>query len=111
MGQAARKAAVRAWREKPAAWGVFAVICRATGQAWVGSSPTVDQRKNGLWFTLRLGSSPYASLQAAWAEHGEGAFEFQELERLRPDYPEVGREDELKRRRKLWLDRLEASPL
>lgn len=106
-----RKAAIAAYKERKAAHGVFAVICTATGQAWVGASSHVDTRQNGLWFGLRLGSSPYRSLQAAWAEHGEGEFRFEELDRLGEDFSAIGRSDELKRRLALWQARLSAAIL
>ncbi|WP_300575940.1 GIY-YIG nuclease family protein [Phenylobacterium sp.] len=112
MDRTARRAAVAAYKDRKPAWGVFAVICEATGQAWVGTSRHVDTEQNGLWFALRLGSCPYAGLQAAWTQHGGAeAFRFEELERLREDYPEIGRPDELKRRQALWRARLEAAAL
>ena len=111
MNQHDRKAAIAAYKDRKSASGVFAVICTATGQAWVGTSPHVDTRKNGLWFALRQGTSPGASLQAAWKLHGEAEFRFEELERLRDDYPAIGRKDELKRRQAIWTARLGASPL
>jgi hypothetical protein len=91
--------------------GVYAVICTATGEAWVGQSRHVDTCRNGLWFSLRLGGSSQAALQAAWRLHGEAEFRFEELERLRDDYPESGRLDELKKRCALWRARLHAHPL
>ncbi len=111
MNMSARKAAIAAYKERKAAFGVFAVICSATGQAWVGQSRHVDTHKNGLWFGLRLGNSPYPSLQSAWTLYGEPQFRFEELERLRDDYPELGRLDELKKRQALWAARLQASAL
>ena len=106
-----RKAAIAAYKERKPAFGVFAVICIATGQSWVGQSRHVDTQKNGLWFSLRQGSNRNAPLQAAWTLHGEGEFRFEELERLREDYPDIGRGDELKRRQALWRARLEAAAL
>ena len=111
MDRQTRKAAVAAYKERPPAYGVFAVVCNATGQAWVGHSRHVDTRQNGLWFELRQGAGRCASLQAAWTEHGEPEFRFEELDRLRPDYPEIGRTDELKKREALWRHRLRAEPL
>ncbi len=106
-----RKAAIAAYKERKPAYGVFAVICSATGEAWVGQSRHVDSQKNGLWFSLRLGRHRNRDLQAAWTAHGEAEIRFEELERLREDYPEIGRLDELKRRQALWLARLEAAAL
>jgi hypothetical protein len=111
MDRQARKAAVAAYKERPPAFGVFAVVCNATGQTWVGASRHVDTQQNGLWFQLRLNGCRSPSLQAAWRDHGEAEFRFEELDRLRPDYPEIGRMDELKKRATLWRDRLRAEPL
>ena len=111
MDRQARKAATAAYKERKSAFGVFAIVCRATGEAWVGQSRHLDTQQNGLWFALRHGSNPHRALQAAWAEHGEGEFRFEELERLREDFPALSRGDELKRRQALWAARLQASPL
>jgi hypothetical protein len=111
MDPRARKAAVAAYKERKPARGVFAVICNATGEAWVGQSLHLDTQQNGLLFALRLNGSPYKSLQAAWNLHGADEFRFEELERLRDDFPAVGVSDELKRRQALWVTRLEATAL
>jgi hypothetical protein len=109
MDRLGRKAAIAEYKQRKPAYGVFAVICNATGQAWVGCSRHVDSQKNGLWFSLNLGGSPHASLQAAWLQHGEGAFRFEELERLGDDFPQISRMDELKKRQALWRSRLHAA--
>src|ERR1700712_407497 len=106
MNSQDRKAAIAAYKERRPAYGVYAVVCTATGEAWVGSSRHVDTEQNGLWFTLRQARSPFSSLQAAWLQHGELEFRYEELERLREDFPEIGRLDELKRRQGLWKARL-----
>ncbi len=111
MNRQDRKAALAAYRERKPAWGVFAVICSATGEAWVGHSRHLDTQKNGLWFALKHGGSPYASLQAAWTQHGEAEFRFEELERLREDFPDISRLSEVKARQALWRVRLHASAL
>jgi hypothetical protein len=111
MDRNARKSAVAAYKQRKPAYGVFAVICTATGETWVGQSRHIDSHQNGLWFGLKHGSSPYRSLQAAWARHGANDFRFEELERLRDDFPPLGRPDELKRRQSLWAERLRAQPL
>jgi hypothetical protein len=106
-----RKAAIATYKERGPAYGVYAVICNATGEAWVGRSRHVDTQQNGLWFSLKLGTSPHMSLQAIWDQHGEGDFRFEELERLREDYPALSRWDELKKRQDIWKARLDASCL
>lgn len=111
MNAQERKAATAAYKERKPAWGVFAVICNATGEAWVGQSRHVDTAQNGLWFGLRLGGARWPTLQAAWTAHSEAEFRFEELERLRADYPEIGRAGELKKRQALWAARLGAEAL
>lgn len=111
MDAHARKAAIAAWKDRKPGFGVFAVICTATGQAWVGTSRNLDAQQNSLWFALKHGSSPYRTLQAAWNLHGQAEFKFEELERLRDDFPALTRPDELKRRQSLWTARLQAVAL
>lgn len=106
-----RKALVAAWRERKTIAGVFAVICNATGQVWVGTSRHIDTHRNGLWFALRLGTGRDPALQAAWTEHGEDAFRFEHLDRLRDDISDMARDSELKSRAALWTARLEAGTL
>lgn len=111
MERQARKAAIAAYKEHKPACGVYAVVCAASGETWVGCSRHVDTQQNGLWFALKLGGSPHASLQEAWKRHGEEAFRFEELDRLRDDFPKLGVADELKKRQALWRGRLQASAL
>jgi hypothetical protein len=111
MDRSARKAAIAAYKERKPAWGVYAMICTATGETWVGASRNVDTQQNRLWFVLRQGGDPHASLQAAWKVHGEGEFRFEELDRLRDDLSDLGRRDELKRRQAIWKERLRATAL
>lgn len=111
MNAAERKAAVAAYKERPADAGVFAVRCAETGEVWVGESRTLGNQQNGLWFSLRLGSSPWKSLQSAWNEHGEAAFSYEVLERLDPELSPMARATALKEAATLWREGLEARPL
>jgi hypothetical protein len=108
MTNSTRKAQIAAYKERPTLAGVFAVICEATGQVWVGQSRHIDTEQNGLWFALRQGSSPYRALQAAWTTHGADAFRFEVLDRLPEDYSDLRRKDELTKRAALWRARLDA---
>ncbi|MFC3078820.1 GIY-YIG nuclease family protein [Phenylobacterium terrae] len=111
MDRPNRKALVAAYKEKKTVAGVYAVICNATGQAWVGQSRHIDTQQNGLWFTLRLGSCRTPTLQAAWREHGEAEFRYEQLDRLADDLSDFARADELKKRAAMWIARLQATPL
>ena len=111
MDRQIRKDAIAAYKRRKPALGVYAIICTATGEAWVGSSNRVDTQKNKLWFELGLGNSRLSSVQAAWNRHGGQEFRFEELDRLREDFPEIDRDDELKKRQALWQTRLQASAI
>ena len=106
-----RKAIIAAYKDQPTVAGVFAVICTATGEAWVGQSRHIDTQKNRLWFSLRHGGSPFRSLQQAWREHGEADFRFEQLDRLPEDISPLARDMELKERAARWRERLRASAL
>jgi hypothetical protein len=111
MDRTARKAAIAAYKERKPACGVFAVICNATGETWVGQSRNLDAQQNSVWFALKHRGSPYRALQAVWDRHGADSFRFEELERVREDCPPIGVRDELKRRQALWTARLQATRL
>ena len=111
MTPSARKAAVEAYKRQPVIAGVFAVICTATGEAWVGKSRRIDAEQNGLWFSLRMGSSPFKALQAVWSAHSPEDFRFEILDLLPEDISTAACKDELARRAKLWIARLQAHAL
>jgi hypothetical protein len=111
MNSLDRKAKIAAYKERKTIAGVYAVICEATGEAWVGPSRHIDTQRNGLWFALRMGGHPSPSLQAAFREHGEASFRFEQLDRLPEDASPLAIGPELKKRAELWRARLSASPL
>jgi hypothetical protein len=111
MTTADRKALIADYKDRETIAGVFAVIFSATGRAWVGQSRHIDTQQNGLWFALKMGGSPYRSLQAEWTAHGADSFRFEQLDRLSPDLSDMTRKDELQKRAALWAARLEAERL
>ena len=111
MTPQARKALVAAYKERKTVAGVFAVICTATGESWVGTSRHVDTAQNGLWFALRQGGSPFRDLQAAWSANSEADFRFEQLDRLPEDISSLLRDMELKERARRWTARLGARAL
>jgi len=111
MDRSERKAAISAYKELPLDWGVFAVRCSATGEAWVGGSRHLSKQQNGLWFTLRMGNCRHSALQTSWAAHGEDAFSLDPLEQLPTDTPAISRVRLLKDRTAYWLAALGAQPL
>ena len=108
MDKAARRAASAAYKERPPAWGVYAIRCAASGRVWVGRSRHLDTQQNSLWFALRMGGCVSKGLQAAWNESGEDAFTFEELARLPADTSVLRRDDLLKQQVASFRESLDA---
>lgn len=109
MNRSIRKAAILAYKERKPAVGIYAVRCAASGEVWVGRSPTLDTVQNRIWFTLRLGSSPHRELQKAWNDHGGESFTFDILEQLAADDDvSYDRDTHLKGRVTYWRSALGA---
>lgn len=103
-----RKAAIRAFKERKVAKGIFAVRCTATGCVWVGASPNLDAWRNSLWFTLRQGTHPNKELQREWNAQGEAAFEYAVAETLAEDVSSLALNDLLKEKKGFWKQKLAA---
>jgi hypothetical protein len=109
MDKQSRRDAIRDYKERKVTHGVFAVRCAASGEAWVGATPNVEQMQNRIWFGLRQGGHPNPAMRAAWAAHGEGAFAFEVLEEVdTEDLGPLGRESLLKDRTAHWREALGA---
>ncbi len=107
-----RKALLREYKERKVVAGVYAVRCVASGQAWVGATPDLSTRQNGVWFSLRLGSHRDKTLQAAWNTHGADAFVFEAIEAVDTEgLDRFGRDSRLKERRAHWITALNATGL
>lgn len=106
-----KKAALSAYKERKVAAGIYAVRCAATGQQWIGRAPDLSTIQNRLWFTLRHGSAPHPTLQAAWHGHGADSFSFDVIERLADEHSAYLREAVLKDRLAHWCAELKAEAL
>ncbi|MGR4865138.1 GIY-YIG nuclease family protein [Caulobacter sp. LARHSG274] len=107
-----RRALMRDYKDRKIEAGIYAVHCEPTGQVWVGGTPDLSTRQSGVWFALRMGGHPSASLQAAWTRHGAGAFGFEALEVVDDEGLEaIGRAALLVERREHWRAALDAEGL
>jgi hypothetical protein len=106
-----QKEAVKAYKARKPQRGIYAVRCTATGRVWVGSTPNLGAARNRLWFSLNGEMHTDAAMQTDWAAHGEQAFEFETLEKLKDDVAPLGVADLLKEKKEHWLERLGAVPL
>lgn len=109
MDKQSRREAVRDWKERKVAVGVYAIRCAPTGEVWVAGSRNLDAQQNSLWFSLRTGGHGNRDLQTAWNAHGAEAFSFESLERIDDeDLTPLGRADLIKAREHHWLATLGA---
>lgn len=60
--------------------GIYRIRNRVTGDAYIGSSRTVEYRVKGHQKRLALGNHENKNLRAAWSEYGPAAFSFGFLE-------------------------------
>ncbi|PJI39024.1 GIY-YIG nuclease family protein [Ferrovibrio sp.] len=106
-----RKAAQAAYKERKTVAGIYALLCRPTGQRWAGRAPDLAKIQNRVWFSLRHNGHTRRDLQAAWNAHGAEAFQFEELERIADEELSYVRERVLKDRLQHWCERLHAQAL
>jgi len=106
-----RKKAIREFKERKPVRGAFAVRCTTSNRVWIGTSCNLDATKNGLWFSLRIGSHPVKSLQNEWNSHGEPAFDYEILEKLEDDLHPLAVADLLKAKKSHWVAQMAANPL
>ena len=106
-----RKAAIAAYKERKTIAGIFVVRCAASGETWVGQASNLETIQNRTWFTLRQGSHPCRSLQAAWNAHGEAGLTFGECERLEDEETAYVRNALLKERCLHWQAELKAETI
>lgn len=109
MDGSERKAARAAYKERKQSAGIYAVRCKASGQAWIGATPNLDSIRNRIWFTLRVGSNLNSELQRAWKSHGSDGFGFEILERFEDDETDYVRDALLKERAAHWRTELSGS--
>lgn len=100
-----RKEAAREFKERKPTPGVYELRCLITGAAWVDSSTNLDAIRNNQFFQLRNSLHRNKPLQAEWNTHGETAFEFNILETLPDDTPELNLRDLLAQRKQSWTER------
>jgi hypothetical protein len=107
-----RRTLVRDYKDREVEAGIYAIRCAPTGEVWIGGTPDLSTRRNGVWFSLRMGGHTSPSLQAAWTLHGEAAFVFEVLEVLDDEGLErLGRASLLVERREHWRASLKAEGL
>ena len=107
-----RKEAIREYKERKVARGVFAIRCAPTGSVWVDSAMDLDAAENRVWFALRLGDKfMEKTIVAQYGSHGRDAFSYEVLETIDGDTPQMSLRDLLKERKLHWVEKLQAHKL
>jgi hypothetical protein len=109
--KATRRQIAAEFKQRSVPRGIYAVRCSAVAKPWVGSSPNLEAIRNSLWFQLRGGLSRHASLQAAWKNYGEAAFDLEILEKFEDDLSPLLLNQQLGERKKAWGSELGAEIL
>ena len=108
----ARKAAIRAFKERKIPRGIFAIRCDVTGGVWVDSAMDLVAAENRTWLTLRHGDLFIEkTVLEEFRAHGRDAFRFEVLETLEDDVAPLLLRDLLKERKLHWVAKLEAKKL
>lgn len=107
MSKAQRKAAIAEYKKRKSVPGIYAVRCNTTGQVWVGQALDIEAIETRIRFGLRTNGNAQKSLQAAWNQHGEAQFSFEQLELIDGDGPQTTRDSLMRDRLSHWKSQLE----
>ena len=111
MPRTTQRALRDSYKQTPRKAGLFAIRCRATNAAWIGTSQDLEKAQNRHWFTLKMGTHHLPALQAAWNNEGGTEFVYEVLETLDDDLSPLARENALKEKRTAWREKLGAELL
>ncbi len=107
MDGAARKAAIRAYREGARPMGVFRVRNTRRGISLVGTSVDLPSMLNRQRAQLRGRAHPNRALQRDWNELGPNAFAFEALDTMEGrEEPGYDPADDLRALLELWREKL-----
>ena len=102
-----KKAKIREYKDTPRPMGVFQIKNKVNGKVLIGSSPNLPGILNRFRAELKMGSCRNMALQEEWKQFGPEAFEFKELEILKPlDNPEYDPAEDLHLLEELWAEKL-----
>ena len=102
-----RKELIRKYKDTPRAMGVFQIRNKINGKILIGSSNNLPAKLNRYQAELKMGSCRNMELQSEWKQFGPEAFEFEELEILKPlDDPNYNYAEDLDCLEMLWIEKL-----
>jgi hypothetical protein len=91
-----KKAKIREYKDTPRPMGIYQIKNKANGKVLIGSSNNLPAILNRYRAELKMGNCRNLVLQQEWKQFGPEAFEFTELEILKPlDDPNYDRAEDL----------------
>jgi len=102
-----KKAKLREYKDAHIPMGVYQIKNKANGKILIGSSINLRAILNRFKAELKMGSCRNIVLQEEWKKFGPDAFEFKELEILKPlDDPTYDPSEDLQFLEELWTEKL-----
>ena len=102
-----RKAITREYKHAPRPMGVFQIRNKVNGKVLIGSSSDLPAILNRYRAELKMGSCRNVVLQEEWKQFGPEAYEFKEIETLKPpDDPSYDPSGDLSVLEELWTEKL-----
>lgn len=101
-----KKIKIREYKDTPRPMGVFRIKNTVNGKMLIGSSANLPAILNRFKAELRFGNCRNVVLQKEWKEFGPEAFEFEELEILKPlDDPSYDPAEDLRFLESYWIEK------
>ncbi len=102
-----KKAKIREYKDTPRPMGVFQIKNKVNDKILIGSSNNLSAILNRFKTELKIGNCRNILLQKEWKQYGPEAFEFKELEILKPlDSPSYDPAEDLHFLEELWTEKL-----
>ena len=102
-----KKALIREYKDTPRPMGVYQIKNKVNGKILIGSSTNLPAKLNRFRAELKMGSCRNILLQKEWKQFGTEAFEFKELDILKPiDDPSYNPAEDLLFLEELWTEKL-----
>lgn len=90
-----KKELLEDWKNRRPEMGVISIVCKPTGDLFLGVSKDTSADFNSIRFKLATSWYPNKKLQALWNEYGNDGFEFSVLEKLKYENPSDDYTDKL----------------
>lgn len=90
-----KKELLNEWKNRHPNMGVISIVCKSTGDLFLGSSKDTSADFNSNRFRLSANLHVNKQLQELWEKYGEKAFDYSVVKILKYDNPEDDQTDKL----------------